>query len=126
MPNTIQLGEYSMGSVMDGVLYITDSDGNLKLFNVNHDDNGRWLNSNYGNPENVWNGDNQFVFCYSLHSPPQCGGVSFYSCLINPPKIFPTSFNLFERIIYFLLSKALISQEICKKNLSKSNLEDDF
>ncbi|MBI3046167.1 MAG: hypothetical protein HYY86_01305 [Candidatus Harrisonbacteria bacterium] len=48
---------------MEGVLYITDSDGNLKLFNVKHDDNGRWLNSNYGNPDNVWNEDNQFVFC---------------------------------------------------------------
>lgn len=71
MPNTIQPQEYSRGGGMDGLLYITDSDGNLKLFNVKHNDNGRWLNSNYGNADDVWNGDNQFVFCYSFHSLPQ-------------------------------------------------------
>jgi hypothetical protein len=48
---------------MDGVLYITDSDDNLKLFNVKHNDDDQWLNSNYDNPDNSWNADNQFVFC---------------------------------------------------------------
>ena len=52
-----------MGGGMDGVLYNTDSNGNLKLFNVNHNDNGQWLNSNYDNSDNVWNADNEFVFC---------------------------------------------------------------
>ena len=62
---------------MEGALYITDSDGNLEVFNVKHDDNGQWLNSNYGNPENVWNEDSQFVFCYLLHSLPALRGSLF-------------------------------------------------
>ncbi len=40
----------------------TDSNGNLKVFNVEHDDKGQWLNSNYGNPDNFWNGNNRWVF----------------------------------------------------------------
>ncbi len=59
-----------MSGDVGGALYITDSDGNLKVFNVKHDDDGRWLNGNYGNPENVWNSDNQFVFRNLLCSPP--------------------------------------------------------
>mgnify|MGYP001258047401 CR=1 FL=1 len=62
MPNTIQPGEYSKGSGAEGVSYNTDSDGDLKLFNVEHDDDGRWLNTNYDNPDNCWNADNRFVF----------------------------------------------------------------
>lgn len=41
---------------------IRASYGNLNVFNVEHDDDGRWLNANYGNPDNVWNPDYQFVF----------------------------------------------------------------
>jgi len=43
---------------------------------------------------------------------------------IQPPNIFPTSSNFSERLIYFLSSKDFISQAICKKNLSKSNLTE--
>jgi hypothetical protein len=62
MPKAIQPQEYSRGSGRDDVLYIRDSNGNLNVFNVEHDDDGRWLNANYGNPDNVWNPDNEFVF----------------------------------------------------------------
>ena len=42
---------------------ITDSDGNLNVFDVERDEDGEsWLNSNYGNPSNFWNADNHFVF----------------------------------------------------------------
>ena len=39
-----------------------DSDDNPNVFNVEHDDNGQWLNSNFDNPDNFWNADNTFVF----------------------------------------------------------------
>lgn len=48
-----------------------DSDGDPNVFNVEHDSNGRWLNSNYGNPDNHWNSDNRWVFCRnSFHYSP--------------------------------------------------------
>ena len=48
--------------ITEGVSYETDSDGNLKVFNVEHDENGQWLNSNYANPENFYNGNKVWVF----------------------------------------------------------------
>jgi len=58
---------------MEDVLYTTDSDGNLNVFNVEHDDSDLWLNANYGNPDNFWNADNRWVFVRprnSLHFSP--------------------------------------------------------
>jgi hypothetical protein len=75
MPDSIQPREYSRGSGTEGIPYSTDSDGNLNVFNVNTDSDDRWLNSNYGNPDNFWNGDNQWVFVRprnSLHFSPGC------------------------------------------------------
>ena len=46
----------------DGGLYKTDSNGNLKVFNVGHNENGLWLNSNYANPDNFYNGNKVWVF----------------------------------------------------------------
>ena len=40
----------------------TDSDDYLKVFNVEHDSSDRWLNSNYGKPDNAWYPDNRWVF----------------------------------------------------------------
>ena len=40
----------------------TDSNGDLNVFNVDRDDDERWLNTNWSNPENVWNPENEFVF----------------------------------------------------------------
>jgi hypothetical protein len=39
-----------------------DSDGDLNLFNVKCNDDGHWLNANYGKPDNFWNTDDRFVF----------------------------------------------------------------
>lgn len=53
--------------------YITDSDGNLNVFDVNRNDGEPWLNAYYGNPDNVFDSDYRFVFvlprnylCFSL------------------------------------------------------------
>ena len=53
-----------------------DSDGDLNVFNVEHNDDGLWLNSNYGKPDNLWNPDNRFVFRArnSLHFSPRFRG----------------------------------------------------
>ena len=48
---------------MGGTLYTTDSDGNLNVFNVKRNDDGKqWLNANNGHPDNFWNGNNRWVF----------------------------------------------------------------
>jgi len=49
------------GVVAWEVLYAY-SDGDLKLFNVERNDDDLWLNSNYGNSDKFWNNDNRFVF----------------------------------------------------------------
>ncbi len=41
---------------------ITDSDGDLKLFNVERYDSGLWLCGYYDYPGNVWNANYRFVF----------------------------------------------------------------
>ncbi len=114
MPNTIQPLEYSRGGGRDGALYITDSDGDLKVFNVEHNDNGQWLNSNNGNPANVWNPDNQWVFVLPrnlLHfSPILLGEFCFCNWPCHPPSILPTSSIFIDNATYFLLSRDLVSQ----------------
>lgn len=50
------------------------------------------------------------------------GGVSFISCFLHPPSIFPDSDKGRLMAANFLLSKALISQAICKKYLRVSSL----
>lgn len=42
---------------------IADSDGNFKLLNVRHNDDGLWLSSNCSSAGYVWNSDNVFIFC---------------------------------------------------------------
>ena len=75
MPNTIQSQDRrkpSRGGGKGGILYVTDSNGNLNVFNVELNDNGLWLNGNNGNPDNFWNGNNRWVFARrkSLHFSP--------------------------------------------------------
>ena len=77
MPNAIQPQEYSRGSGTDGASHTTDRDGNLNIFNVEHDDDDLWLNGNNGHPDNFWNADNRFVFGRRNYlrflAPPMCG-----------------------------------------------------
>ena len=51
-----------MDSDTDGAPHKTDSDGNPNVFNVEHNDDGLWLNNNWAKPDNEWNPDNKFVF----------------------------------------------------------------
>ena len=41
---------------------LTDRNGNPNVFNLEHNDNGLWLNNNWAKPDNKWNLDNQFAF----------------------------------------------------------------
>ena len=89
---------------MDGFMHMTDSDGNLNVFNVNRNDDGKqWLNSSYGNPDNFWSARNRFVFLRrnSFHfSPCLCGGeFCFVSWPFQPPGIRPTSSSLSDDAI---------------------------
>lgn len=52
----------SSGGGIDGALYTTDSDGNPNVFNVERNDDGSWLNTNWTNPDNRWGLDNVVVF----------------------------------------------------------------
>jgi hypothetical protein len=63
MPNTIQPQEHSKGSGKDGILYTTDSDGNLNVFNVKRNDDGKqWLDGHNGEPAYFWHADVRWVF----------------------------------------------------------------
>lgn len=42
-----------------------NSDGNPNLLNVDRNDNGRRLNTNYDKPDNKWNRNNGFAFVLS-------------------------------------------------------------
>ncbi len=53
-----------MSGDMDGVLHITNRDGNLNVFNVESNNNGLWLNNNWATPGSRWNLDSGFVFCF--------------------------------------------------------------
>jgi len=102
----------------------TDSDGDQNVFNVEHNDDGRWLNSNNGNPDNMWNPDNRWVFA-RRNSPyfPAHAGFSFILlvCRIHPPSILPISFNFSDRAIYFFVSSAFISQITWRKKFTRSS-----
>jgi hypothetical protein len=41
---------------------IADRNGNPNVFNLEHNDDGLWLNNNWANPDNEWNPNNKFVF----------------------------------------------------------------
>ena len=129
--NTIQSKEHSMDGAKDGIGY------NPSWTNPNGNANFPYVNSN-GNSNFNWT-DNDFndnwrwlVRVSNSRSFPAspCGGVFFFyrllssdcSPFIHPPSIFPISFKCSESVIYFLLSSALSSHEICRKNLSESSL----
>ncbi len=41
---------------------ISDSGGDLSLFEVGHDDSDPWLDGNHGSPDDFWSGFSRFVF----------------------------------------------------------------
>ncbi len=72
MSNSIQSREYSKDGGIEDVLYITDSDGDPNVFNVNRNDSELWLNANHAHSGNLWNPDNLWAFC-----PPR-------NCFLSP------------------------------------------
>lgn len=60
---------------------IRNSDGNLNVFNVERNENGAWLNTNEGNPDNVWNGNNHWMFSrnWLYFSPDVMSGEFLYN-----------------------------------------------
>jgi len=108
---------------MDNISHNTDSDGNPNVFNVEHDDNDRWLNTNWDNSDNHWNGNNRWVFLrrYYLHFSPYLGRVLF-SWPFQPPSILPISSKVSESAPYFLLSSDLVSHKTISKILRVSVL----
>lgn len=67
MRNSIQPQEYSTGGDMEGVLYITDSDGNPNVLSANRNDDGQWVNANWDKPDNQWNDNGAFAFLVSAN-----------------------------------------------------------
>ncbi len=126
MPNAIQPGEHSTGSGLDGCAHVTDSDGYPNVFKVEHDDNGRWLNSNDARPSDHWNPENRIVFVAPGYSPHFFPGISgefcFWSWPYHPPSIRPTSLMRSESAMYFLLSNDFVSQRTRRRTLRVSSL----
>jgi len=62
----------------EGAMYITDSNGNRKVFNLKRNDDGSWLNGNNGNPDNFYNGNVRWVFRRNClyFSRTSCGSLS--------------------------------------------------
>lgn len=78
MLDSIQLGEYSTSSGIDGVSY--NSDGNPNVLNANRNDDGQWVNANWDNPDNQWNDNGAFAFVVPATlfiSHPASAGLSF-------------------------------------------------
>jgi hypothetical protein len=105
------------------VVYISDRDDNSRIFNVECNDDGLWLNNN-GNPDNRWNGNNRFVFrsrnllhfSFVFVAREFC----FTSCPFQPPSILPISSNGTDRAIYFLSSNDFVSHKTIKSILRVS------
>jgi hypothetical protein len=79
MLDSIQLGEHSTSSVIDGVSY--NSDGNPNVLNANRNDDGQWVNANWDNPDNQWNDNGAFAFVVPATffiSHPASAGLSFW------------------------------------------------
>ena len=45
-----------------------DANGRLFVLNVERNQDGSWVNRNYANPDNVWNGNYRLVFCRNCRS----------------------------------------------------------
>ena len=124
MPNYIQPREYSRGGGVDGIPRV--SDGNPNLLGVNRNDDGRWLNAYWDNPENRWNRESGFAFVVSqissfLSNPYLVvGEFCFSSCPFQPPSILPASTSGSDNAIYFFVSMPLISQSKYRRNLRVS------
>lgn len=107
---------------------ITDADGNPNVFNVNHDDDGLFLNANNGDADNHWDANNRFVFVrrnFLYFSPVLTIGAGEFFLITLPcqaPRFLPISAIFSESMANCFVSKDLASQRIIKRILIVSVL----
>src|SRR3989344_2671103 len=108
MPNTIQPGEYSMGSGTEGTSH--------KCATFNRWNDERKLNVNRN--DNDWNDNWWFAGVRnSLYfSSASAEEFCFCSCPAQPPSILPMSSSCVERAIYFLSRSDFVSHKIISNN----------
>ena len=109
-----------------------DSDGNPNLLGANRNDDGRWLNAFWDNPDNTWNRDNGFAFAVSQlpsflprHFVFLGGGVLFipsnvegFNELVMPTaKITPDHVHFFRKSDILFILKRLCFPENLQENL---------
>src|SRR3989344_7332989 len=113
-----------VGSGPDGISHNSDPDGNPNVFNLEHNEDGVWLNNNWTKPTNKWKPDNEFVFRssgsrnYILF---RAYTVRFFfsglaKLLFQPPSILPTSSNFIEISSYCLCETSFASQATWMRN----------
>jgi len=93
--------------------------GNRNVLYFYRNDDGKW-NWNYNWLNNDWSADNPSACLATSFVSPLAiyllGEFCFESWPFQPPSIFPISAISWERAIYFLLSRDLVSQRI-RKNI---------
>jgi len=91
------------------------------VFKVNRDDGERWLDTNWDDPDNRWNGDNRFVFLRrkSFHfSPAFAGEFCFLKCdLISPAGRL---YYVIMKISYILHAKVRMKE----RGISRKQVEE--
>jgi len=93
----------------DGVPYLIENDGKV-VQNWNHLDNN-------------WNANNPALRRKSFHFSLvfAAGEFCFTNCPCQPPSCLPAPASGSDRAVYFLVSSALISQRIYKRNFNVSS-----
>lgn len=112
---------------MDDTSHIwLNRDDNRNVAYLNRNGSERNLNLNWY--DNEWNDNCRFLAVRNSFRFSEQLFARFYliTCFIQPPNILPISLKGSDMLIYFLLSKNLISQDIFRKNFSRSNLLKAF
>ena len=100
MPNQIQLREHSErrfeGRWRRRRFAHFEVDGNPRFLNANRNDDGRWLDTNWANPDDNWNDNGAFAWSFSqLSSFLSCfgGRVLFYELTVPAAEHLPGVFQ---------------------------------
>ena len=93
----------------DNVPYLIENGGKVML-------NWNWLDTN-------WNSNNPALRRTSFHFSPDflSGEFCFTICPCQPPSCLPAVASVSDKAVYFLVSNALISQSIYKRNFKVSS-----
>lgn len=86
-------------------------------------ENGDKVILNWNHLDNNWNANNPALRRNFFHFSPDflSGEFCFISCPCQPPSCFPATISGSDKVVYFLVSNALISQSIYKRNFKVSN-----